>query len=56
MRLLSITKLAYNNAKNANTSHTFFKLNYKYYLYISYEEDLNLCSKLKTAKKLSFKF
>ena len=47
-----LAKFAYNNAKNANTSHTFFKLNCGYYLCVSYEEDLDLYSKSRTAEKL----
>ena len=29
-----------------------FKLIYKYYSYISYKKDLNLCSKLRTVEEL----
>ena len=50
-----MAKFAYNNAKNASTGHTLFKLNYSYYLCVFFEEDTNLCSKLKTAKELSSK-
>ncbi len=34
----------------------FFKLNYGYYPYIFYKKDINLCSKLKLAEKLSIEF
>ena len=51
-QLLSITKFAYNNAKNASTGHTFFELNYGYHPRVSYKEDLDLHSKSKTAEKL----
>ena len=54
-QLLLITEFAYNNAKNANTGHNFFELNYKYYPYVFYKKDLNLCSKLRTAEELSSK-
>ena len=46
-------KFAYNNAKNASISHTSFKLNYRYHLYISYKKNLNLHSKSKTTEELS---
>ena len=46
---------AYNNAKNANISHTFFELNYRYYPYVYYKKDLDFHSKLKTKEKLSSK-
>ena len=49
-----MAEFAYNNLKNASTGYTFFKLNYRYYLLVFYKEDLNICSKLKTAEKLSF--
>ena len=50
-----MVKFAYNNAKNASTGYTFFELNCKYYPCVSYKKDLDLCSKSKTAKKLSSK-
>ena len=46
-------EFAYNNAKNVSTGHTFFKLNCGYHLWVFYEEDINLCSKSKSADKLS---
>lgn len=46
-----MTKFVYNNAKNINTSYTLFKLNYGYYLWISYKNDISLCSKLKLVDK-----
>ena len=54
-QLLPMAEFAYNNATHTSTGHTLFELNYRYHLYISYEKDLDLYSKLKTAKKLSFK-
>ena len=48
-----MAKFAYNNTKNANTSHTLFELNCGYYLCVSFEENINPCSRLKTADKLS---
>ena len=38
--------------KNVSTGHTLFELNCGYHLRISFEEDTNLCSQLKTADKL----
>ena len=54
-RLLPIAELAYNNAKNASTGYTPFKLNCKYHSCVFFEEDTNFCSQSKTAKKLSSK-
>ena len=48
-----MAKFAYYNAKNLNTSHTPFKLNYDYHLCVSFEENTNLCSWSKLAHKLS---
>ena len=48
-----MTKFVYNNAKNASTSHIFFELNWVYHLYVSFEENINLCSQSKTADELS---
>lgn len=52
-RLLSIVKFAYNNAKNLNTGHKPFELNYNNYSYVFYKKDIHPCSKLKLADKLS---
>ena len=52
-RLLSIAKFVYNNAKNASTDHTSFELNYGYYPWVLYEEDIDPRSKSKSADKLS---
>ena len=52
-RLLLMTEFAYNNAKNANTSHIFFELNYAYHPQMSYKEEINSRSKSKSADKLS---
>ena len=53
-RLLPMAEFAYNNAKNASTGHTLFKLNCGYHPCVSYKEDLDPRSKSKTAEKLSF--
>ena len=49
-----MVEFAYNNAKNASTSHTSFELNCKYYLWVFYKEVLDSRSKSKTAEELSF--
>ena len=48
-----MAKFAYNNAKNASTGYTPFKLNCGYDPRVSYEEDLDPRSKSRTAEKLS---
>ena len=50
-----MAEFAYNNAKNASTCHTLFELNCGYSPGVSYEEDINLRSKSKSADKLSAK-
>ena len=50
--LLLMAEFAYNNAKNASTGYISFKLNCEYHPYVSYEKDLDLCSKSRTAKEL----
>ena len=52
-RLLLMAEFAYNNAKNASTGFTPFELNCGYHPRVSYEEDLDPYSKLRTAEKLS---
>ena len=47
-----MAKFAYNNAKNTSTGHTLFELNCGYHSWVSYKEDINLCSKSKSANKL----
>ena len=54
-KLLPIAEFAYNNAKNASTGFTPFKLNYGYHSRVSYEEDLDPRSKSRTAEELSSK-
>ena len=48
-----MAKFANNNAKNASTCYTPFKLNCGYHLWILYEQEVNPCSKLKLVDKLS---
>ena len=49
-QFLFMAEFAYNNAKNANIDYTLFKLYCGYHPCVSYKEDLNLRSKLKTAE------
>ena len=48
-----MAELAYNNANNASTGYTSFKLNCGYHPYVFYEENLNPCLKSKSAEELS---
>ena len=50
-----MAEFAYNNAKNASTSHTLFELNCGYHPRMSYEDKVDPRSKLKSADKLSAK-
>ena len=50
-----MAKFAYNNAKNASTGSTLFKLTYGYHPRMSYEKKVNSRSKSKSADKLSAK-
>ena len=50
-----MAKFAYNNAKNASTGHTPFKLNCGYHPRVSYEKDIDFLSKSKSTDKLSAK-
>ena len=51
-RLLPMAEFAYNNAKNASTSHTPFELNCGYHPRMSYKEDVDSRSQSKSADKL----
>ena len=51
-RLLPMAEFAYNNAKNASTSHTPFELNCGYHPCVSFEKDTDFCSRSKTADEL----
>ena len=48
-----MAKFAYNNSKNASNGYIPFKLNYKYYLQMSYKENIDFCFKFKSVDKLS---
>ncbi len=52
-RLLSMAEFAYNNAKNASTSHTLFELNCGYHPRVSFEEDIGPRSRSRCANKLT---
>ncbi len=51
-RLLLIAEFTYNNAKNASTDHTLFKLKCGYYPKVSFEDETNLYSRSCSANKL----
>ncbi len=54
-RLLPMGEFAYNNAKNASTGHTLFELNCGYHLRVSFEEDIDPCSRSRSANELAEK-
>ena len=54
-KLLPMAEFAYNNTKNASSSHIPFELNYSYYSWISYKKDVNPYSKSKSGNELSAK-
>ena len=51
-KLLPMAKFTYNNAKNASTGHTPFELNCEYHPWVSYEKDIDPCSKSQSANQL----
>ena len=51
-RLLSMADFAYNNARNTSISYTPFNLNFGYNPWVSYKEDVDLCSQSKLAGEL----
>ncbi len=48
-----MAEFAYNNAKNASTGHTPFKLNCGYYPKVSFKEDVDPCSRSCSANELT---
>ena len=50
-----MAEFAYNNIKNASTSHTLFELNCGYHFKVLFEENIDLCSKSRFADKLAEK-
>ena len=53
IRFLPMAEFAYNNAINANTSHTPFKLNCGFYPRVSFKDDIDLYSRSCFADKLT---
>ena len=47
-----MVEFAYNNAKNASTGHTYFKLNCGYHPKVSFKENVDLCLRSHFADKL----
>ena len=52
-KLLLMAELAYNNAKNASTTHILFELNCGYHPCVSFEKNTNPRFRSKTADELS---
>ena len=50
-----MVEFAYNNAKNASTGHTLFKLNCGYHLRVSFEKDVDFSSKSRSTNELAEK-
>ncbi len=48
-----MAEFAYNNVKNASIGHTPFELNYGYHPRVSFEEDVDFCSRSRSANKLA---
>ncbi len=48
-----MAEFAYNNAKNTSTGHTLFKLNCGYHPKVSFEEDIDLRSRSRSANELA---
>lgn len=55
-RLILMTEFAYNLAENTSTGYTSLKLNYRYYLQVSYKKDVNLRSQSRSVDELATKF
>ena len=51
--LLLMAEFAYNNAKNASTSHTPFELNCGFHPRVFFKDDVNFCSRSCSADKLA---
>ena len=50
---MPIAEFAYNNAKNVSTGHTPFELNCGFHPQVSFEDDINLCSRSRSADELA---
>ena len=52
-RLLPMAEFVYNNAKNASTGHIPFKLNCGFHPQVSFEDNIDLCSRSCSADELA---
>ena len=52
-KLLPIAEFAYNNTKNASTSHTLYDINCGYYPKVLFKKDVDSYSKFRSANKLA---
>ena len=52
-RLLPMAEFAYNNAKNASTGYTLFEPNCGFHPQVSFENDVDPCSRSRFANKLA---
>ncbi len=50
---MPMAEFAYNNAKNASTGHTPFELNCGFHPRVSFEEDVDPCSRSRSANELA---
>ena len=55
VQLLLMAKFAYNNSKNTNINHTFFKLNCSYHPQIFFKNKYNIYFRSFSANKLATK-
>ena len=53
--LLLMTEFAYNNSKNASTSHTLFELNCGYHFCVSLKKKFDAHSKFSSVRELAIK-
>lgn len=53
--MLPMAEFTYNNAKNTSTGYTPFKLNYGFHPQVLFWEDVNPCSKFRSASELADK-
>ncbi len=49
-----MAEFAYNNTKNASTGHTLFKLNYGFYSFILFEENVDPNFRSYSSNKLAY--
>ena len=54
-RLLLIAEFAYNNAKNASIGHTPFELNCGFYSRVFFKDNVDPCSRSRSANELAKK-